>query len=80
MFSNNNFQFLDNITRISTHFFTHTYFHTCFKQQFSVFKCIYQTTPKHAFGLGLRECLDLRFLPLRFFFFLVPLALFMGHE
>ena len=30
MFSNNNFQFLNNISRISTHFFTHTYFHKCF--------------------------------------------------
>ena len=30
VFSNNNFQFLNNITRIFTHFFTYTYFHTCF--------------------------------------------------
>ena len=30
IFSNNNFQFLNNISRISTHFFTHTYFHKCF--------------------------------------------------
>jgi len=68
MFSNNNFQFLNNITRIFTYFFTHTYFYTCFKQQILAFKCIYQTTPKHAFGLGLCECLDLRFLPLHFYF------------
>ena len=30
IFSNNNFQFLNNISRISMHFFTHTYFHKCF--------------------------------------------------
>ena len=30
VFSNNHFQFLNNISRISTHFFTHTYFHKCF--------------------------------------------------
>ena len=30
VFSNNYFQFLNNISRISTHFFTHTYFHKCF--------------------------------------------------
>ena len=30
VFSNNNFQFLNSISRISTHFFTHTYFHKCF--------------------------------------------------
>ena len=29
--SNTCFQFLNNITRISTHFFTYTYFHTCFQ-------------------------------------------------
>ena len=45
MFSNNNFQFLNNISRISTHFFTNTYFHKYFKQQFSVFKHTYQTGP-----------------------------------
>ena len=30
VFSNNYFQFLNNISRISTHFFTHTYFQKCF--------------------------------------------------
>ena len=30
VFSNNYFQFLNNILRILTHFFTHTYFHKCF--------------------------------------------------
>ena len=30
--SNNNFQFLNNISRISTHFFTHTYFHKYFQK------------------------------------------------
>ena len=30
MFSNNNFQFLNNISRILTYFFTHTYFHKYF--------------------------------------------------
>ena len=30
VFSNNYFQFLNNISRISMHFFTHTYFHKCF--------------------------------------------------
>ena len=30
MFSNNPFQFLNNILRISIHFFTHTYFHKYF--------------------------------------------------
>ena len=29
--SNTCFQFLNNITRIFTYFFTHTYFHTCFQ-------------------------------------------------
>ena len=28
---NNNFHFLNNIICISIHFFTHTYFHTCFQ-------------------------------------------------
>ena len=27
VFSNNHFQFLNNISRVSIHFFTHTYFH-----------------------------------------------------
>ena len=31
VFSNNNFQFLNNISRISIHFFTHAYFHKCFQ-------------------------------------------------
>ena len=31
VFSNNNFQFLNNITHISTHFFTHTYLYTYFQ-------------------------------------------------
>ena len=31
VFSNNHFQFLNNISRISTHFFTHTYFHKYFQ-------------------------------------------------
>ena len=31
VFLNNYFQFLNNISRISTHFFTHTYFHKCFQ-------------------------------------------------
>ena len=31
VFSNNYFQFLNNITRIFTHFFTHTYFHKYFQ-------------------------------------------------
>ena len=31
VFSNNHFQFLNNISRISIHFFTHTYFHKCFQ-------------------------------------------------
>ena len=31
VFSNNNFQFLNNIICIFTHFFTHTYFHKCFQ-------------------------------------------------
>ena len=30
IFSNNYFQFLNNILRISTHYFTHTYFYKCF--------------------------------------------------
>ena len=30
VYSNNNFQFLNNVSRISTHFFTHTYFYKCF--------------------------------------------------
>ena len=30
VFSNNHFQFLNNILRISTHFFTYTYFHKYF--------------------------------------------------
>ena len=30
-YSNTCFQFLNNITCISTHFFIHTYFHTCFQ-------------------------------------------------
>ena len=30
VFLNNHFQFLNNILRISTHFFTHTYFHKFF--------------------------------------------------
>ena len=42
VFSNNHFQFLNNISRIFTHFFIHTYFYKCFKQQFSVFKHMYQ--------------------------------------
>ena len=31
VFSNHNFQFLNNISRIFIHFFTHTYFHKCFQ-------------------------------------------------
>ena len=31
VFSNNHFQFLNNISSISTHFFTHTYFHKYFQ-------------------------------------------------
>ena len=38
MFSNNHFQFLNNILRILIQFFTYTYFTNIFKQQFSVFK------------------------------------------
>ena len=41
-FSNNNFQFLNNITCIFTYFFTHTYFQKNWKL---LFKCIYQTPP-----------------------------------
>ena len=40
MHLNNSFQFLNNITRISTHFFTHTYFQ---KIQTTLLEQYYQT-------------------------------------
>ena len=43
MFSNNNFQFLNNIIYIFTHFLLTCISIHIFKQQFSVFKCMYQT-------------------------------------
>ena len=42
---NNHFRFLNNISRISTHFFTHTYFHKYFQTTISVFEHMYQTGP-----------------------------------
>ena len=39
----NTFQFLNNITRIFTHFFTHTYFQ---KIQITLLEQRYQTAPK----------------------------------
>ena len=44
MFSNNNFQFLNNITRIFTHFLSIYIFIHIFKRQFLIFKHINQTS------------------------------------
>ena len=56
--SNNNFQFLNNITRIFTHFFTQTYFHTCF-----------QTTKYMFLSACIKHPLDFYGEKLEFFFF-----------
>ena len=45
MFSNNNFQFLNNISRIQGTFSPTRISTNVFKQQFSVFKHTYQTGP-----------------------------------
>ena len=62
MFSNNNFQFLNNITRIFTYFFIHTYFHKCFQKTKHMFlsACTkhppsLQTQEWDVQGLGKRE-------------------------
>ena len=57
MFSNNYFQFINNISRIFIHFFTHTYFYkyfqtiilcflnTCTKRGLTLVECLHQTVP-----------------------------------